>query len=79
MVYYDNQSVIHLSKNSTFHAISKQIDVRYHWMRDALNDNLFEIEKIDTNHNGSNMLTKSLPKENLGVCCSITRMVSSST
>ena len=74
MVYCDNQRTIHLSKNSTFHAISKHIDVRYHWMRDALNDNLFEIEKIHTDHNGSDMLTKSLPWEKLGVCCSIARM-----
>ena len=35
MVYCDNQSAIHLSKNSTFHARSKHIDVRYHWMRDS--------------------------------------------
>ncbi|RVW22382.1 Retrovirus-related Pol polyprotein from transposon TNT 1-94 [Vitis vinifera] len=71
VVYCDNQSVIHLSKNSTFHARSKHIDVRYHWMRDALNDNLFELEKIHTDHNGSDMLTKSLPREKLEVCCSI--------
>ena len=51
VVYCDNQSAIHLSKNSTFHARSKHIDVRYHWMRDALNENLFEIEKIHTDHN----------------------------
>ncbi|KAL6318202.1 hypothetical protein AAG906_035707 [Vitis piasezkii] len=70
---------IHLSKNSTFHARSKHIDVRYHWMRDALNDNLFELEKIHTNHNGSDMLTKSLPREKLEVCCSIAGMASPST
>ena len=79
VVYCDNQSAIHLSKNSTFHARSKHIDVRYHWMRDALNENLFEIEKIHTDHNGSDMLTKSLPRKKLGVCCSITGMVSLST
>ncbi|RVW71160.1 Retrovirus-related Pol polyprotein from transposon TNT 1-94 [Vitis vinifera] len=77
VVYYDNQSAIHLSKNSTYHARSKHIDVRYHWMRDALNDNLFEIEKIHTNNNGSDMLTKTLPREKLGVCCFIARMISS--
>ena len=48
-------------------------------MRDALNGNLFEIKKIHTGHNGSNMLMKSLPREKLGVCCSIARMVSPST
>ncbi|KAL6335765.1 hypothetical protein AAG906_039528 [Vitis piasezkii] len=79
VVYCDNQSVIHLSKNSTFHARLKHIDVRYHWMRDALNDNLFELEKIHTDHYGSDMLTKSLPKEKLEVCCSITEMASPST
>ena len=79
VVYCDNQSAIHLNKNSTFHARSKHIDVRYHWMRDALNDNLFEIEKIHTDNNGSDMLTKTLPREKLGVCCSIAGMVSPST
>ena len=34
-------------------------------MRDALNDNLFELEKIHTDHNDSNMLMKSLPRESL--------------
>ncbi|KAL6329151.1 hypothetical protein AAG906_011604 [Vitis piasezkii] len=79
VVYYDNQSAIHLSKNSTYHARSKHIDARYHWMRDALNDNLFEIEKIYTKNNGSDMLTKTLPREKLGVFCSIAGMVSPST
>ncbi|RVW34206.1 Retrovirus-related Pol polyprotein from transposon TNT 1-94 [Vitis vinifera] len=77
VVYCDNQSAIHLSKNSTYHARSKHIDVRYHSMRDALNDNLFEIEKIHTDNNGSDMLTKTLPREKLGVCCSIAGMISS--
>ena len=76
VVYCDNQSVIHLSKNSTFHARSKHIDVRYNWMRDALNDNLFELEKIHTDHNGSDMLTKSLPREKFEACCSMVRMAS---
>ena len=48
-------------------------------MRDAFNDNLFELEKIHTDHNGSDMLTKSLLREKLEVCCSIAGMVSPST
>ena len=75
----DNQSAIHLGKNSIFHARSKHIDVRYHWLRDALNDNLFELEKIHTDHNGSDMLTKTLPREKLEVCRLIAGMASSST
>ena len=79
VVYCDNQSAIHLSKNSTFHTRSKHIDLRYHWVIYALNDNLFELEKINTDHNGSDMLTKSLPREKLEVCCSIAEMASPST
>ena len=37
VLFCDSQSVIHLSKNSAFHAQSKHIDVRYHWIRDVLN------------------------------------------
>ncbi|KAL6328283.1 hypothetical protein AAG906_034426 [Vitis piasezkii] len=68
------KELLWMNKNSTYHARSKHIDVRYHWMRDALNDNLFEIEKIHTDNNGSDMLTKTLPREKLGVCCSIAGM-----
>ena len=74
----DNQSAIHLDKNSIFHARSKHINVRYHWLRDAFNDNLFELEKIHIDHNGSDMLTKTLPREKLKVCHSIVGMANPS-
>ena len=47
----DSQSTIHLGKNSTFHARSKHIDVRYHWIRDVLNDKLVELDKVHADHN----------------------------
>ncbi|KAD6119896.1 hypothetical protein E3N88_11167 [Mikania micrantha] len=40
VVLCDNQSAIHLAKNSTFHKRTEHIDVRYHWIRDALEDKL---------------------------------------
>ena len=49
VLFCDNQSSIHLAKNSTFHSRSKHIDVRYHWIRDTLNNKLLELEKIHTN------------------------------
>ena len=79
VVYCDNQSAIHLSKNSTFHAKSKHIDVRYHCLRDALEDKLFEIEKIHTDNNGSDMFTKVLPREKLDVYRKIAGMAMPST
>lgn len=68
LVYSDSQSAIHLSKNSTFHSRFKHIDVRYHWIRDALDMKLFHIDKIHTDDNGSDMMTKPLSVEKLETC-----------
>lgn len=69
VLYCDSQSAIHLGKNSTFHARSKHIDVRYHWIRDVLEAKLLELEKIHTNDNGADMLTKALPRGKFEACC----------
>ncbi|GLT38190.1 hypothetical protein SLA2020_124540 [Shorea laevis] len=79
VVYCDSQSVVHLSKNSTFHGRSKHIDVRYHWIRDVLDSKLLELQKIHTNENGSDMMTKALPRGKFEACCSITGMAIFST
>ena len=64
----DNQSAIHLSKNSTFHSRSKHIDVRHHWIRDVLDEKLLQLEKVHTDENGSDIMTKSLTKEKHDFC-----------
>ena len=68
VLYCDNQSAIHLAKNFSFHSRSKHIDVRYHWIRDVLDAKLLELEKIHTDDNGSDMLTKILPKGKFEFC-----------
>ena len=68
LLYCDSQSAIHLNKNPTFHSRSKHIDVRYHWIRDALEMKLFCLEKICIDENGSNMMTKPIPIEKLQFC-----------
>jgi len=65
----DNQSAIHLAKNSTFHAHSKHIDVRYHQIREVLKDKLLQLEKIHTDENWSDMMTKVLPTKKFENCC----------
>ena len=42
----DSQSVIHPGKNLIFHSRPRHIDVRYHWIRDALDANLLELAQI---------------------------------
>jgi len=68
VLYCDSQSAIHLSKNSAYHSRSKHIDVRYHWIRDVLENKLLQIEKIHTNENEADMMTKPLPKEKIEFC-----------
>jgi hypothetical protein len=79
VLFCDNQSTIHLAKNSSFHSRSKHIDVRYHWIRDTLNDKLLTLEKIHTDDNDSDMLTKALTREKLETCRSIAGMANPST
>ena len=67
-LYCDSQSAIHLSKNPMFHSRSKHIDVRYHWIKDVLESKQLKLEKIHTNDNASDMMTKALPNEKI-VCC----------
>ena len=74
VLFCDNQSAIHLSKNASFHSRSKYIDVRYHWIRDVLNSKQMQFEKFHTNDNGADMLTKVVTKEKLNVCCQLADM-----
>ncbi|GJR63815.1 ulp1 protease family, C-terminal catalytic domain-containing protein [Tanacetum coccineum] len=59
-VLYDNQSAIHLAKNSMFHKRTKHIDIRYHWIRDAIEDGIFELNKVHTDDNAFDMLQKAV-------------------
>lgn len=68
VVYCDSQSAIHLCKNSTFHSRSKHIDVRYHWIRDVLESKRLVLEKVHTDDNGADMMTKIVPREKLLFC-----------
>ncbi|KAH7295960.1 hypothetical protein KP509_26G001200 [Ceratopteris richardii] len=58
----DNQSAICLAKNATFHACTKHIDVRYHFIREVLEDGLITLIKVNTSENPKDALTKCLPK-----------------
>eukprot|EP00253_Pinus_taeda_P022287 PITA_22287 len=61
VLYCDSQSAIHLAKNPTFHSKTKHIDLRYHWIQHVLEEEQLSLEKIHTDRNPADMLTKILP------------------
>uniref|UniRef100_A0A2N9J1S8 Integrase catalytic domain-containing protein n=1 Tax=Fagus sylvatica TaxID=28930 RepID=A0A2N9J1S8_FAGSY len=68
VVHCDSQSALDLSKNSTYHSRTKHIDVRYHWLRQIVDQQLMQLRKIHTDKNPADMLTKVVPKEKLELC-----------
>ena len=57
-VLCDNQSAIFLVKNQTYHARTKHIDVKYHYVREIIESGVMLLRKIDTKDNLSDMLMK---------------------
>ena len=68
MVFCDSQSALDLSKNSMYHSRTKHINVRYHWIRDVIEQKLLKLKKIHTSKNDADMLTKSVPVSKLMFC-----------
>ncbi|MCO5592246.1 hypothetical protein L7F22_046244 [Adiantum nelumboides] len=58
----DSQSALCLAKNAMFHTRTKHIDVRYHFIRQVLDDGLVTLTKLKTQDNPANVLTKCLAK-----------------
>lgn len=70
-IHCDSQSALDLSKNSMYHSRTKHIDVRYHWLREAVEQQDLKLSKIDTNDNPADMLTKVVPYEKHKLCSDI--------
>jgi hypothetical protein len=64
-VYSDNQAAIALASNNKFHARTKHIDLRYHFVRSYIKDGLFELRYCPTDDNIADALTKPLARPRL--------------
>ena len=58
----DNQKAIALAKDNKFHARMKHIDLRYHFIREAVEDGKVKMEYIPTADNVADIFMKALPK-----------------
>ena len=57
-VFCDSQSAIHLAKNQVYHARTKHIDVRYHFVQEIIKEGGVLVQKIKTGNNPAYMLIK---------------------
>ena len=59
----DNQGSIALAKNSVYHARTKHIDIRHHFIREKVQDGDVKVVYCETGKMIADALTKGLPKE----------------
>jgi hypothetical protein len=64
-VYCDNQAAIALASNNKFHARTKHIDIRFHFVRAHVKSGTLELLYCPTNDNLADALTKPLPRPRL--------------
>jgi len=56
----DNQSAIALAKNPVFHQRSKHIDIRYHFVRNEVQNGSVELQFVPSENNIADMFTKTM-------------------
>lgn len=62
-LFCDNSSTIKLSKNPVLHGKSKHIHIRYHFLRELVNDGVIEVEYCSTQDQFSDIMTKAVKLE----------------
>ncbi|GJU24394.1 retrovirus-related pol polyprotein from transposon TNT 1-94 [Tanacetum coccineum] len=62
-LYYDNKSEIALCCNNVQHSRAKHIDVRYHFIKDQVENGITELYFVWTEYQLADIFTKSLPQE----------------
>jgi hypothetical protein len=59
----DNQAAIATLKNEAQHSLAKHIDIRYHFIKDLMEEGLLTVEYVRSEENLADILTKPLGKD----------------
>lgn len=68
IMYCDNISVIHISKNMVQHSRTKHIDIRHHYIRELVESEKLMINHVTTEHQLADILLKHLTVLGLSPC-----------
>ncbi|KAJ0556958.1 putative RNA-directed DNA polymerase [Helianthus annuus] len=63
VIWCDSKSAIFLTKNQGYHSRSKHIDIRFHYIRNLVEDEQVELRFCTTEEQVADMFTKALGKE----------------
>ena len=62
LINCDNQGAIALVKDNKFHSQTKHIDIRYHYIRESVENKKISVSYIPTQDNVADIFTKALPR-----------------
>nr|GFD34948.1 retrovirus-related Pol polyprotein from transposon TNT 1-94 [Tanacetum cinerariifolium] len=62
-MYCDNKSAIALCCNNVQHSWSKHIDIRYHFIKEQVENGVIELYFINTEYQLANLFTKALGRD----------------
>ncbi|MCO5567226.1 hypothetical protein L7F22_020915 [Adiantum nelumboides] len=68
MLHCDSQSAIQLARNPVYHSKTKHVNVKYHFIREMVEDKQVQLVKVHTTDNPTDLLTKGLPGESFAHC-----------
>ncbi|MCO5614042.1 hypothetical protein L7F22_068322 [Adiantum nelumboides] len=68
MLHCDSQSAILLARNPVYHSKTKHVDMKYHFIREMVEDKQVQLVKVHTTDNPADLLTKELPSESFAHC-----------
>ena len=63
VMFCDNTSAINISKNPVMHSKTKHIAIKYHFVREAVQDKEIRLEYVHTKEQIVDIFTKPLPKD----------------
>ena len=63
VIYCDNTSAINISKNLVMHTKTKHIAIKYHYLRELVQDKEVKLEYVNTKKQIVDIFTKPLPND----------------
>ena len=66
-LHIDNQSAISVSKNPEHHGRMKHLDLRYYWLRDAVNTKCIALSYIPTAEDNTMSISESCTRDESSV------------